>query len=172
MNNFTFLRFRKISLIKCILFFLVIGNTAFSQTTALTVSGEVETPLDLKLEDLFAFKQITEKVTDRDGKEHEFSGVALVDILSKAGVTLGAKLRGENLVKYVLITAADGYEVVYALAEIDPEFTDQIVLLATQKDGKPLGTGEGPLRIVAGKDKKPARWIREVRSVKVLFAKN
>lgn len=172
MNSFITSASGRISVIIYILFFLFIGNAVFAQNSALSVSGEVATPLELKLEDLSAFKQITQKVKDRDGKEHEFGGVALVDILSKAGVTLGAQLRGENLVKYVLLTAADGYEVIYALAEIDPEFTDQIVLLATQKDGKPLGAGEGPLRIVAPKDKKPARWIRELRSVKVVFAKN
>lgn len=172
MNSFITSASGRISVINYILFFLFIGNAVFAQNSALSVSGEVATPLELKLEDLSAFKQITQKVKDRDGKEHEFGGVALVDILSKAGVTLGAQLRGENLVKYVLLTAADGYEVIYALAEIDPEFTDQVVLLATQKDGKPLGAGEGPLRIVAPKDKKPARWIRELRSVKVVFAKN
>jgi DMSO/TMAO reductase YedYZ molybdopterin-dependent catalytic subunit len=136
------------------------------------VTGEVSTPLDLNMKDLSAFTQITQKVKDRDGKEHEFGGIALVDILSKAGVTLGAQLRGENLLNYVLITAADGYEVIYTLTEIDPEFTDQVILLATQKDGKPLDAGEGALRVIAVKDKKQARWIRQVRSVKVVSVKN
>ncbi|WP_229209476.1 molybdopterin-dependent oxidoreductase [Dyadobacter koreensis] len=109
---------------------------------------------------------------DRDRKEHEFSGVALIEILENAGVTTGSNLRGENLAKYVLISAADGYEVLYALAEIDPEFTDQVILLATKKDGQPLANGEGPFRIITPNDKKPARWIREVRSIKVAFTKN
>jgi hypothetical protein len=38
-------------------------------------------------------------VKDRDGKEHVFAGVALIELLEKAGVTTGAKLRGENLAK-------------------------------------------------------------------------
>ena len=109
---------------------------------------------------------------DRDGKEHEFKGVALIELLEKAGVTTGAKLRGENLAKYILIQAADGYEAIYSLPEIDPEFTDQVILLATEKDGQPLGNGEGPFRIIAPNDKKQARWIREVRSIKVAFARN
>lgn len=146
---------------------------ASAQTAAtLTVSGEVATPLELKVQDLAAMKQVSQKVKDRDGKEHEFKGVALIEILEKAGVTTGARLRGENLAKYVLITAADGYKVLYALAEIDPEFTDQVILLATEKDGQPLPSGEGPFRIVKPNEKKPARWIREVRSIKIAFAKN
>jgi hypothetical protein len=43
----------------------------------------------------------------------------------------------------------------YSLAEIDPEFTDQVILLATKKDGQPLANGEGPFRIIAPDDKKP-----------------
>lgn len=134
------------------------------------ISGEVLTPLELKKEDLAAFKTVSQKVKDRDGKEHTFTGVALIDLLTKAGVTTGANLRGENLTKYVLIQAADGYEVIYALAEIDPEFSERIVMLAYEKDGAALAQGEGPFRIVASGEKKPARWIREVRSITIRFA--
>lgn len=154
------------------LVFGLVARTFAQNAATLTVSGEVTTPVELKVQDLAAMKQVSHKVKDRDGKEHEFKGVALIEILEKAGVTTGAKLRGENLAKYVLITAADGYEVLYALAEIDPEFTEQVILLATEKDGQPLPSGEGPFRIVKPNEKKPARWIREVRSIKIAFAKN
>ncbi|WP_229253786.1 molybdopterin-dependent oxidoreductase [Dyadobacter sp. NIV53] len=137
-----------------------------------TVTGEVTTPLTLKKEDLAGYKQLSHKVKDRDNKEHEFKGVALSEIMEKAGVTTGSKLRGENLAKYVIISAADGYEVVYSLPEIDPEFTDQVILLAIEKDGQPLPNGEGPFRMIVPNDKKQARWIREVRSIKILFAKS
>jgi len=136
-----------------------------------TITGEVTTALDLKKSDLSGYKQISHKVKDRDNKEHEFKGVALFELLEKAGVTTGSKLRGENLAKYILIRAADGYEVVYALPEVDPEFTDQIIMLATEKDGQALPNGEGPFRIITPNDKKQARWIREVRSIKIQFAK-
>lgn len=155
--------------------FLLLLSVAFSSlaqnTAMLSISGEVTTPLELKLTDLATYKQLSHKVKDRDGKEHQYSGVALIEILEKAGVTTGSKLRGENLAKYVLITAADGYEVIYSLAEIDPEFTDRVILLATSKDGQPLAIGEGPFRIIAPSEKKPARWIREVRTIRIAFAR-
>ncbi|MCE7042715.1 molybdopterin-dependent oxidoreductase [Dyadobacter sp. CY312] len=155
---------------------LLLFSSAFSSfgqnTATLSIAGEVATSLELSVQDFANFKQISHKVKDRDGKEHEFSGVALIEILKKAGVTTGSKLRGENLTKYVLITAADSYEVLYSLAEIDPEFTDQLILIAIQKDGQQLTNGEGPFRIITPNDKKPARWIRELRSIKVAFAKN
>ncbi len=109
---------------------------------------------------------------DRDNKLHEFKGVALFEVLEKAGVTTGSTLRGENLAKYLLVGAADGYEVVYSLPEIDPEFTDQVVVLAYEKDGQLLPAGEGTFRLIAPLDKKQARWVREVRTIKVQFAKD
>ncbi|QRR04141.1 molybdopterin-dependent oxidoreductase [Dyadobacter sandarakinus] len=146
--------------------------SSFGQSTAtLSIEGEITNPLELKLTDLARFKQVTHQIRDRDGKEHAFKGVALIDLLERAGVTTGSKLRGKNLAKYVLITAADGYEVIFALPEIDPEFTDQVILLATEKDGQLLPAGEGPFRIITPNDKKPARWIREVRTIRVGFAK-
>jgi DMSO/TMAO reductase YedYZ molybdopterin-dependent catalytic subunit len=149
----------------------IILGAASDQAQILSVSGEVTTPLELKKEDFAAYKPVTHKVKDRDNKEHEFKGVALIEILEKAGVTTGGKLRGENLAKYILIKAADGYEVVYSLPEIDPEFTDQVIMVATEKDGQPLPAGEGPFRIITPNDKKQARWVREVRSIKILFSK-
>ncbi|MBE9463433.1 molybdopterin-dependent oxidoreductase [Dyadobacter subterraneus] len=153
--------------------FLLISVTVFSQNAnTVSISGEVTTALNLTTQDLAAYKQISHKVKDRDGKEHEFKGVALIEVFEKAGITTGGKLRGENLAKYVLIKAADGYEVIYSLPEIDPEFTDQVIMLATEKDGQPLPNGEGPFRIITPNDKKQARWIREVRSIKIVFAKD
>lgn len=166
-------KFRPLTSLWILMLSLGLSVCGFAQNTAsVAITGEVATPLDLTLQDLSTFKQVSQKVKDRDGKEHEFKGVALIELLEKAGATTGSKLRGENLAKYVLVKAADGYEVIYALAEIDPEFTSQVIILATEKDGQPIPSGEGPFRIINPNDKKPARWIREVRSIKVAFAKD
>lgn len=146
---------------------------SFAQNaSSVSISGEVLTPLILKKEDLSAYKQLIHKTKDRDGKEHEYRGVALIDVLEKAGVTLGGKQRGENLAKAVVVRAGDGYEVVYSLPELDPEFSNNVVLLVAEKDGGPLPPGEGAFRLIAPQDKKQARWIREVRSIKVVFVKD
>lgn len=153
--------------------FLCIPLLSLAQNPAsISISGEVLTPLNLKMEDLATYKLLSHKAKDKDGKVHEYRGVALVEVLEKAGVTLGSKLRGENLKKVVLVQAADGYEVVYSLPELDPEFSNNIVLLVAEKDGAPLPAGEGPFRLIAPQDKKQARWIREIRSIKVVFVKN
>jgi DMSO/TMAO reductase YedYZ molybdopterin-dependent catalytic subunit len=158
---------------KILILLLLLTRTAFAQIDqTLSITGEVARPLTLTRQDLSALRSVAIEVKDRDNKLHQFKGVALFEVLQRAGVTTGSLLRGENLAKYLLIGAADGYEVVYSLPEIDPEFTDQVVLLAIEKDGQPLPAGEGTFRLIVPQDKKQARWIREVRTIKVRFAKD
>lgn len=143
--------------------------SVYAQT--LTVSGEVEKPLTISLADFEKFPSIEVKGKDNDEKEHTFKGTLLVNILKEAGVTLGSALRGRNLMKYVLVSASDGYHVVFALPELDPEFTAESIIIATTVDGKPLPKDEGPFRIVVPKDKKQARWVRQATGIKVLISK-
>lgn len=139
--------------------------------TVLTISGEVTKPLTLQAVDLKSMSHTDVMAKDRDGKEHTYSGIPLVDLLRQAGTTLGGELRGENLTKFLLIKAVDGYEVLFALPEIDPDFATRTILLADSVDGVPLAQGVGPYRVVVPGEKKPARWIREVKSIEVRFAK-
>lgn len=150
--------------------FLTQAQTAAKQAS-LKVSGEVTTPLTLNDADLHQFTQTTVVRKDRDGGDHTYSGVMLADILKKAGATMGADLKGENLSKYLLVEASDGYQIIFALAELDKSFTDRAIILANQMDGKPLPAGDGPFRIIVQDEKKPARCEKQVVSLKVAFAK-
>jgi Oxidoreductase molybdopterin binding domain len=110
-----------------------------------------------------------------EAKEHEnpaaiYEGVALGSILERAGVPRGEKLRGKGLRAIVVITATDGYEVVFTVAETDPAFNDRLIILADKKDGNPLPEKEGPFRIVIPAEKRPARWIRNVRTIAIKTA--
>ncbi len=145
--------------------------SSVSAQTVLKISGEVTQPLNLQANDLKALPHVEVKAKDRDGKEHRYSGVPVIELLKKAGVTVGAQLRGENLVKYALVRAADGYEVLFALPELDPEFSTRTIILAESVDGTSLPSGTGPYRIVVPEEKKPARWIREVREIEIRFVK-
>ena len=101
---------------------------------------------------------------------HVYSGVPVRALLAPLGVPFGEKLRGRSLRLVVLVRARDGYAVAYALAEFDPAFSDRTILLVDRQDGLPLYPGQGPLRIVAPGDKRPARWIRMVTSLDVVGA--
>jgi DMSO/TMAO reductase YedYZ molybdopterin-dependent catalytic subunit len=142
-----------------------------SSALSLVVEGEVQKPLKLLESDLRNMKQSEVTAKDHGGQQRLYKGVALFDILNEAGVTLGSQLRGKNLVKYVIIEAADGYEVIFSLPEMDPEFTAQTILLAFEVDGKALPKGEGPFRMVVPNDKKHARWIRGITTIRVAVAK-
>lgn len=109
---------------------------------------------------------------DRDGQTYTYSGVPLAAILKQAGVTTGKQLHGENLPKYLIAKAADGYQVLFSLAEPDSGFTDRVVILADKIEGKPLPTGKGPFRGVVPNEKKPAPCVFEVVEFVVKFAKD
>lgn len=136
----------------------------------LTVGGEVPQPLKLTRSDLDKFGRLTLQAKDHDGKEHQFEGVALVDILQKAGVKFGDALRGKALATYLLVEAADGYQAVFALPEFDPPSTDRLILLADRQDGTVFPAAVGPLKIIAPGDTRHSRWVRQVKSLTIVRA--
>ena len=106
-------------------------------------------------------------VTEDRGLRTEFEGVALRDLLAKAGVPFGDAIRGPALARVIIASAPDGYRVAYAIAELDAAFTDQVVILADRRNGKPLLPDTGPWQIVVPHDKRPARWIRQVNKIEI-----
>jgi len=149
--------------------FLLVSLAATAQSV--TVGGEVTTPLTLTAADVSAMPRSTAIAKDKQGTPHTFQGVSLADIFKKAGVTTGRDLRGDNLAKYVLVTCADNYQVVFSLAELDSSFTDRVVILADQMEGKPLPAGTGPFRVIVPGEKKPARNCFQVTAIDIKFAK-
>jgi len=146
------------------------GTIAQQSQTAqvsLRVGGEVERQLSLTSDDLAKLPHRTIRAKDHDGKESEFEGVPLVEVLTLAGVSFGEKMRGEKLALFLLVEAADGYRSVFALPELDPAFTDKLVLLANRRDGKSLSSKEGPLWLIVPDEKRHARWVRQVTALTV-----
>jgi hypothetical protein len=84
-----------------------------------------------------ALPHATVNVRDHD-KDAQFEGVPLALVLSMAGIQLGDALRGPRMAEVLLVEAADGYRVVFALAEIDPAFATREIILADKRDGKLL----------------------------------
>lgn len=151
------------------IFFCALPLSGQAQT-ALTISGDVAKPIPLQETELKAMPHIGVTAKDHDGNERRYTGVALVDLLKRSGTSLGNELRGKNLRKFVLIKGADSYEVQFALPELDPEFTTQTILLADAVDGVPLVPGVGPYRLVVPGEKRPTRWVRNVKSIEVRLA--
>jgi hypothetical protein len=152
--------------VACFLLFLI--PEALAQTLQITdADGHATTVTAAQIANL---PHVTLDVRDHD-KPAQFEGVPLAALLSVAGIRLGEALRGPRLSEALLVEAADGYKVVFALAEVDPAFATREIILADKRDGKLLDAGEGPFRIVAPGDKRPARWVRQVIALKVSTAK-
>jgi hypothetical protein len=100
-----------------------------------------------------------------------FEGVPVSALLSIAGIQLGDTMHGPRMTEALLVEAADGYKVVFAVAEFDPAFAAREIILADKRDGKTLDAKEGPFRIVAPGDKRPARWIRQVTTLRLIAVK-
>jgi hypothetical protein len=114
--------------------------------------------------------RVTVEVRDHDVPTR-FEGVPVALLLTTAGIQLGDTMRGPRMTQVILMEATDGYKVVFAVAEFDPAFTSRKIILADKRDGKTLDAKEGPFRIVAPGDKRPARWIRQVTTLKVIAVK-
>jgi DMSO/TMAO reductase YedYZ molybdopterin-dependent catalytic subunit len=152
------------------------GISAFAQTAAasaaeIRVSGAVSTTLTLTVADLKTMPRRTLTVVNpHDKKAEKYQGVALEEILHKAGVPQGEALRGPAMATYVVAEGSDGYRVVFSLAELDSGIADSEVLVADTMDGAPLGDKLGPFRLVAPHEKRPARWVRMLKSLTVVRA--
>jgi hypothetical protein len=72
------------------------------------------------------------------------------------------------MTSYVVAEAQDSYRVVFALAVLDSGFLDSQVLVADTMDGAGLGAKLGPFRLVAPHEKRPAGWVRMLRTITVV----
>ena len=141
---------------------------ALAQTGSLAITGAIPARVTFQLADLAAMPRQTITLTEPDGSKDEYEGVPVIELLKKAGAPTGKSLRGKALSTYVLAKAHDGYQVVYSLAELDPDLTQGKFIVADKRNGKPLFDYQGPLRIVAGTDKEAARSIRMLEELEIV----
>ena len=102
---------------------LALANPAVPQTAVtaeLRIAGAVQTPLTLTAADLKKMPRKTLTVTNPHSEKKEtYEGVALEEILRKAGVPTGEQMRGPAMTTYVVFDASDNYRVIFSLAELD-----------------------------------------------------
>lgn len=158
-----------------VVFLLAQGVSARAQqapAAQLTIGGAVTHPLVLTSADLKALPRKAVKVLNTHNQKSElYEGVPLEALLQKAGAPHGEALRGALMSCYVLMEANDGYRVTFSLAELDSGITDSDVLVADTMDGAALASNEGPFKLVAPHEKRPARWVRMLKSIAVVQPK-
>lgn len=138
---------------------------SLSVTNATTHAGQTITPQQL----ISAYKHVTVTVHNvHTNTDETYSGVPIDLVLMVAKAPTGSELRGKALTTAIIARGSDGYEALFSLAEIDPALhTGGQVIVADARDGKPL-TDDGPLRIIATEDARPARWVRNLVALTVI----
>lgn len=150
---------------------MILNTSVKAQNAEVNVTGAVAKPFKINAVTFASMKRISVTSTGHDGKPHNYSGVSLYEILTKAEAVQGNLLKGKTMAKYVLVTAADNYQVVFAIPEFDPAFTDQTIILADEEEGEKLAANLGPYRLVVPKDKKQARSVMRVTGIEVQDAR-
>jgi hypothetical protein len=156
---------KKLTLLLALLIYLAAGPALYAQQ--LTIQADAGKQV-LSRTDIEGLPHVTVTASEHSSGPVGFEGVTLKSILEKAGVSFGESLKGKRLSSCLLVEAADGYRVVIALPELDPAFTNKQTLLVFLRDGKPLGEKEGPYRILIPDEKRMARWVRQVTTLKIV----
>jgi hypothetical protein len=99
--------------------------------------------------------------------KQDFAGVPLMFLLTRLGVP--DKPHGKDFRIYLVAEGSDGYQVVYSLGEVSPDVHDGTTLVADTLDKEPL-PGNGSFQLVTTGEKRPARWVRNLVSIRVLTA--
>ena len=143
----------------------LVAGPAVAQSPELVLQGKVRQPQRWTLEDLKKMPAEHADVsyqTDRGPVRASFTGVLLWSLIAAAGgIDDGAK--NPELRHAIRITAKDGYVVVTSSGEIAPDFGAKGVMVAYERDGKPLDQ----FRIVMPGDKHGGRNVREVVSINI-----
>ncbi len=148
------------------------GSAGAMSTTSIVVTG-VANPQTEDLAKLQSLPQVTQTDTYRSGASsatHTYTGPTLWSVLSDAGIATDPAVRNDGLNRVVLATGSDGYRVVYALGEINPNFGNRSSLVAVRETiggvGVPL-TADGFARITAPGDVAGGRYVSNLATLQV-----
>src|SRR5690349_8258512 len=97
---------------------LLLPIYSLGEDTVLAVHGAVKNPLKLTLAEFHSLPQVTVRVKERGVETIIYEGVALDELLQRAGVPQGEALRGDAFTLCVILKAADDYQVLFALPEL------------------------------------------------------
>jgi len=122
------------------------------------------------------FTELTQTVTYTTTTTKTYTGVKLWEIVDGAGLVTTAATNSKNkqLEYYVLSTASDGYQTLYAMGELDPYFGGLQSVLAYKETvagvSQPLDESDGPFRITAPGEIRGGRYASMVKTLEVAAA--
>jgi hypothetical protein len=141
--------------------------TIAAQAQTLTVVGLDGATKSLGIAQLRELPQVEHADSGQNGITR-YRGPTVRSIVTLAGAPEGRALRGPSMTIVVLAEASDGYQVAYALAELDEQFGARNAFVALTQNGAPITGNDGPLRIVMPSEMHRARWIRQLTTLRLL----
>jgi hypothetical protein len=134
------------------------------------IAGNVAQPVALGLDDLRKCAQRDVEITPPAGRAGEpvprtrrYTGCLVRDLVAAAKPVEG---RPRDLRRsYLVVTARDGYQVVFSWAELFVSPVGERALVAHTRDGAPLERAEGPIALVSGADVSAARHVKALQSI-------
>ncbi len=142
----------------------LVATAAQAQELKVTVAGRDSVVLTAK--DLAALPRAKATIQVK-GASVTYEGARLDAVLAQAGVVHGERLMGRFLNQVVVARAKDGFFSVLSLAETDPVYRTNPVVVADTVNGHALDDREGPYRLVVDGDLRPSRAPRQLVSIEV-----
>lgn len=132
------------------------------------VRGEVARPMALTVADLRERwtqhrADVVFRCTTDGERHHTFEGPLLREVMAAANPAFDALRRKDRTRHLLAVTGGDGHRTVLSWAEIDADFGNVPVLLATSLDGRALD-GEGS-QLVVPSDHCGARYISAITGI-------
>lgn len=120
----------------------------------------------LRTPDLVSLPRASITLPAGDGSTHQFTGIPLRAVLERAGLDT-AQVHGPALADAVLVSARDGYQVTFGLADLDSAITGRALLLAYAMDGTALDARRGPWQLLVPGDLHGRRSVRQVSAIRI-----
>ncbi|MFJ5551410.1 molybdopterin-dependent oxidoreductase [Streptomyces sp. NPDC093225] len=146
------------------------GATAVRPAAPLVVTGEVARPLTLDVAELRAGwtghrAEVVFDCATNGPQRHVFEGVLLREVVAAAGPGFDPARRKDRSRFLLAVDGGDGHHTVLSWAEVDEDFGNAPVLLATSLDGTPLDAAGSQL--VVPTDRCGARYISGITAVRL-----
>lgn len=144
-------------------------NAPAKPSTALTVTGLDGKTTTYSADDIKNMTHMTVTVHNiHSNADETYSGVAVSELVKRVEPKLatGERPRVKPLMTVIVFGGTDNYHVVLTECDIDSSCHNGTVIVADQKDGKPL-TVDGEFKLISTEDKKPQRWVRNLTSIEV-----
>lgn len=103
--------------------------------------------------------------SDHGPQTGTYTGALLLDIVKEAAPVDQGSDKGAPLRHTIVATGHDGYGVAVAIGEIDPRFAGKAVLVAYERDGKPM-KGQ-TFRLVIPGDAHGGRSVNDLASLTI-----